>query len=221
MTARKFICCAADIDRRDKRLKRISRKAKLTMHQSGKLSQGFCCKLYRKIGNINKHIAQTVSTQLIRWAKENEADVIVFENLKGWRPKGGKKKSTLRQRFHGWLHRYITKLTEQKFIELGGKVEYIPPRGTSRYAFDGSGLVNRSTANYALATFSNGKRYNCDLSASYNIAARYWAFKLKLAYSNGRQSFPGKSSGNEPRMPVCLSTLWRREPDAATTLPSN
>ncbi|MFZ2288735.1 MAG: hypothetical protein WAV92_03570, partial [Halopseudomonas yangmingensis] len=39
---------------------------------------------------------------------------------------------------------------------------------------------------YELATFSTGKQYNCDLNASYNIAARYWAWKLKLTRRNGR-----------------------------------
>jgi hypothetical protein len=46
----------------------------------------------------------------------------------------------------------------------------------------------------------------------YNIAARYWAYKLKLAYRNGCQLSSSKSSGDKQRMPVTLSRLWDREP---------
>ncbi len=120
VTARRFISCAADIDRRDKRLQAIRSKARLTMGKTGKLSQGFCCSIYRKARNINKQIAQTVSRELVNWALENGATVIVFENLKNWRPKGGKKGSHLRQRFHGWLHRLLVDLTKDKFAEVGG-----------------------------------------------------------------------------------------------------
>lgn len=65
----------------------------------------------------------------------NRASVIVFENLKGWRSKGGTKGSSLRQRFHGWLHRWLVKLVEEKFAEVGGKVEFVFARGTSSNAF--------------------------------------------------------------------------------------
>ena len=46
--------------------------------------------------------------------------------------------------------------------------------GTSAYAYDGSGKVVRDADNHSMCTFASGKRYNCDLSASYNIGARYW-----------------------------------------------
>jgi putative transposase len=69
----------------------------------------------------------------------------------------------------------------------------------------------RLTKNYALATFQNGKRMNCDLNGSYNVAARYWAFKLKLAYRNGRQFSPSKSSGEKSRMPIVLADLWAKD----------
>ena len=49
---------------------------------------------------------------------------------------------------------------------------------TSALAFDGSGKVERDPDNHSLCTFTNGKRYNCDLSASYNIGARYFIREL-------------------------------------------
>lgn len=94
------------------------------------------------------------------------------------------------------------------FVEVGGKVEYVYARGTSSWAFDGSGQVKRSKTNYSLASFQSGKQYNCDLSASYNIAARYWAWKLKLTRRNDGQLSSGRSSRDKRRMPVTLSHLW-------------
>ena len=59
-------------------------------------------------------------------------------------------------------------------LRVGIRVFLVNPKGTSKFAFDGSGEVQRDNDNYTMCTFSTGKRYNCDLSASYNIAARYF-----------------------------------------------
>ena len=37
----------------------------------------------------------------------------------------------------------------------------------------------RDPDNHSLCTFTSGKRYNCDLSASYNIGARYYIREFK------------------------------------------
>ena len=208
---REFIHPGRDIDRRDKRLKRIRRKAQLT----GKLYKVFCRSLYRKAGNINREIGQKVSSRLVKIAQQYGVKYIVFEYLKGWRPRGGKKKSTLKQRFHGWLHRRITNLTEEKWLELGGKVVYVNPRGTSSYAFDGSGKLKRNKDNYELAVFANAKQYNTDLSASYNIGAK---FIYQLLGGNSPEDLKGKSSCKSLRSPVTLSILWRLSPSSIVEL---
>ncbi|HHP7231290.1 MAG TPA: IS200/IS605 family accessory protein TnpB-related protein [Xenococcaceae cyanobacterium] len=198
---REFIHHGRDIDRRDKRLKRISAKASRT----GKLQKGFCRGLYRKANNINREIGQKVSARLVKIAKQFGVKYIVFEFLLGWRPKGGKKRSTLKQRFHGWLHRRIVNLTEMKWSELGGSVSFVNPRGTSSYAYDGSGKLKRNSKNYEIAIFASGKQYNCDLSASYNIGSR---FIYRLMSRNGSQDKKGRSSYLSPRSRVTLSMLW-------------
>jgi IS605 OrfB family transposase len=182
-------------------LKRISKKASLT----GKLQRGFARGLYRKAININQEIGQKVSARLVKIAKQYGVKFIVFEHLKDWRPKGGKKRSTLRQRFHGWLHRRIVKNTEMKWSELGGRIVFVNPRGTSSYAYDGSGKLKRSSSNYELAVFASSKKYNCDLSASYNIGAR---FILKLLGRNSPQDDDGRKSSSSPRSRGTLSMLW-------------
>jgi putative transposase len=198
---REFIHPGRDIDRRDKRLKLISKKASLT----GKLQKGFARGLYRKAGNINREIGQKISARLVNIAKQYGVKYIVFEHLKGWRPRGGKKRSTLKQRFHNWLHRRIVNLTEMKWSELGGKLILVNPRGTSSYAYDGSGKLKRNNKNYALAQFASSKLYNADLSASYNIGARGI---LKLCGGNSPENLQGKSSCKLLRSPVTLSMLW-------------
>ena len=67
---------------------------------------------------------------------------------------------------------------EQKAHLLGIRIATICAWKTSALAFDGSGSVTRDEKNHALATFTTGKQYNCDLSASYNIGARYFIREL-------------------------------------------
>lgn len=206
VVARRFLHRGIDIDHRDKVLGQIRSKAQ----QIKKLHRGFCKTLYQRARGLNHNLAQHVS-EIVQFALLYGASVIVFEELKGWKPKAGRKRSTLKQRFHNWLHRLLVQLTENKFVEVGGKIELVYPRGTSSWAFDGSGQLQRNKQNFALATFQTGKRFNADLNASYNIAARYLAYKLKLSYRNGRQLLSSKSSGGKQRIPVTLSHLWDRE----------
>ncbi|MDJ0716610.1 MAG: hypothetical protein QNJ54_20750 [Prochloraceae cyanobacterium] len=109
------------------------------------------------------------------------------------------------------MHRCLVILTEQKFAEIGGKTEFVYARGTSSWAYDGSGKIKRSKSNYSKATFASGKQYNADLSASYNIAARYIAYKLKLTRRNDGRLSGGKSSPGKQRMPATLSLLWDKD----------
>ena len=55
----------------------------------------------------------------------------------------------------------------------GMRISRICPWNTSILAYDGSGKVERNPQNHSLCRFANGKQYNCDLSAAYNIGARY------------------------------------------------
>lgn len=60
----------------------------------------------------------------------------------------------------------------------GIRIARVNAWGTSRLAYDGSGVVARGKEagfkSYSLCRFKNGKIYNCDLSASYNIGSRYF-----------------------------------------------
>ncbi|NEQ62572.1 MAG: transposase [Moorea sp. SIO4A1] len=175
------------------------------MGKGGRLHKGFCRNTYRKCRHINRQIAQIVSKGIVEISIEYNVSVIAFEYLKNWKPKGRKNKSNLKQRFHGWLKSIIRELTEMKWIESGGKIHDVVARGTSSNAYDGSGTVWRDRKNYALARFSNGKRYNADLSASYNIAAR--AIQ-ELTRRNDSENRSSKSSTRLPRSRAVLCDLW-------------
>ncbi len=215
--ARKFIHDGTALDKRDKHLARIKRKASLTK----KLHKGFAKLHYRKAANINKNIAFSTAKQIVNFAIDNNATTIVIENLRNWKPKGGKRKSSLKQRFHGWVKSAIADRLEQLGQEYGIKIASVYARGTSSFAYDGTGNVKRDKDNYALGSFATGKRYAIDLSASYNIAARHIAYKLKLATKYGKL-LVSQSSDSKPRSWVSLSSLWGStnngdEPDTTTT----
>jgi putative transposase len=147
----------------------------------------------------------------------------VLEHLQGYRPCAGRKGSTLRQRFHGWLHRLLAQRVLERAEEAGLLVTFVNQAGTSEYAYDGSGKVKRDPRNWSWVRFATGKRYNADLNACYNIAARFFAKVLGLTGRKAQACARGKSSATQPRIPVTLSTLWQHaqaivaEPEAPTT----
>ncbi|NEO39478.1 MAG: IS200/IS605 family element transposase accessory protein TnpB [Moorea sp. SIOASIH] len=204
---RYFIHPGRDIDRRDKRLKSVSMRASKTMGKGGKLHKEFCSLTYDKCRRINHQIGHIVSKRIVEIAEQFNSEAIVFENLKGWKPKGGRKRSNLRQRFHGWLKAKIRNFTEMKWAELGGKVIEVVAAYTSKLAYDGSGTVKRNSKKYSLATFPSGKRFNADLNGAYNIGARG---VFKLTRRNDGEGRSSKSSGRPPRSWACLCDLWAR-----------
>lgn len=193
VAARKFFHRGAAIDRCDKGLVQIRVKARQTTGATGKLGKGFCATAYRKAANRNRVMVNRLSGEIVAFAMAHGAGAIVFESLKRFRPKAGRKGSVLRQRFHGWLHRKLVAKVKECAEEVCIRTEFVPCAGTSKYAFDGSGEVTRDPKNRSLATFANGKRYNADLSASYNIGARFFARMLGLSAGNGTACVSGRS----------------------------
>ncbi len=205
--ARNFINPARDIDRRNQRRMAISKKSRYTLKTTNSdLPKGFCKGLYRKSSNINLEISRFVMYNIIKFAKTYNVKVIVFENLAGWKAKAGKKGSLQKQKFHLWCHRKIVSTTQERWSELGGEIVFVNPKYTSAYAFDGSGQVRRDQDNYSLCRFITGKLYNADLSASYNIGARYW-YGLLLGDKYFSRVYEGKSSHGTSRTPITLGTL--------------
>ena len=108
------------------------------------------------------------------FAEEHGADVIVFEYLE----MKGKIRGSRKQRLHMWRKRDVQKRCTHLAHRKGIRVSRVCAWNTSALAFDGSGKVERSPENHSLCRFNSGKQYNCDLSASYNIGARYYIREL-------------------------------------------
>ena len=123
---------------------------------------------------LNIELGKKIAGAIIRYAEENHADVIVFEYLEMQGKISGEKK----QKLHLWRKRDIQKRCEHQAHRKGMRVSRVCAWDTSRLAYDGSGRVSRDPKNHSLCVFQTGKRYNCDLSASYNIGARYFIREL-------------------------------------------
>ena len=145
-----------------------------------------------KINSINENIVNHTANQIIKICLSYGVDVIVFENL---RHKFKRAKRSFRARLHRWRKIAIYNKAYEMAHRNGIRVSTVNPNGTSKYAYDGSGLVERDNDNYSICKFVSGKTYNCDLSASYNIAARYYIREtLKPLDVNSRSELETKAS---------------------------
>jgi IS605 OrfB family transposase len=218
--ARQFLNCGRHNDRLDKAAAQVRVKAEHTLgparrdkadkvRRPGRLGKGFCRGLYARMRGLNQAVAQQVANAIVAFAQDHGAVTVVFENLKRFRPTAGGTGSALRQRFHRWLHRLLVKKAAHKCDDLGLRLEFVAPRGTSAWAHDGSGQVSRDSQNYSLCTFASGKRYNADLNAALNIAARFIAKMLGVTTGDRPAADTGKSTGPASRMPIVLADVWR------------
>lgn len=131
-------------------------------------------RLWTKSKGINHDIAVKTANYVMDVAVLYNADVIIFEHL----DKDGKVRGSKKQKLKMWRSQEVQSIVANKAHRLGIRISHICAWGTSKYAYDGSGTVLRgkdgSFNTYELCRFQNGKVYNCDLSASYNIGARYF-----------------------------------------------
>ena len=127
--------------------------------------------LWNSIVNVNHVISVETARFIARIAEEYQVDVVVFEKLD---LSGKKKGKSRRQRLHLWKSRDVQSMVASKVHRLGIRISRVNARNTSQLAYDGSGDVIRDKKNYSVCQFKTGKIYNCDLSASYNIGARYF-----------------------------------------------
>ena len=164
---RKFIDFPSEKDRMYRVLGRIRRFQR--EHESVQTKSRWA---YAK--RLNIELGRKIAGAVTKYAKEKHADVIVFEYLETKGKISGRKK----QKLHLWRKRDIQKRCEHQAHRNGMRISRICAWNTSRLAYDGTGTVVRDPKNHSLCVFQTGKRYNCDLSASYNIGARYFIREL-------------------------------------------
>ena len=168
---RKFISCNREEDSLCHYLNKIKKHQKMGSKENKTL--------WAKVNNFNRRMSILASNEIVEFAKSNNAEVIVFEYL----DIKGKIRGNKKQRLALWRKRDIQKRVELNAHCLGISVARICAYNTSRLAFDGSGQVTRDDNNYSICTFTTGKIYNCDLSASYNIGARFFIKNIEKTLS--------------------------------------
>ncbi|GGK34302.1 hypothetical protein GCM10010965_29040 [Caldalkalibacillus thermarum] len=174
--ARKFINQAKEKDR----LYRMTNKLKKAQRQSGYIKAP---RYWRRINGLQKQIVNHTAHEIVRFAQDHGADVIVFEYLDHMKmPKGFYGAKRLRFRLHYWRKQGIQqKVTEMAHCQ-GIRVARVNARNTSQLAFDGTGVVKRK-GKKDVCQFSSGKIYHADLNATYNIGARYFLRELRKSTS--------------------------------------
>ena len=140
-------------------------------------------KLWSLVKNYNNELASKTANAIVDYARQLNVDVIVFEHL----DMKGRKRGSKRQLLHMWNKNTIQRIVTHKAHLSGIRISHICARNTSKLAYDGSGYVLRGKdaglLTYELCRFQTGKIYNCDLSASYNIGARYFIREIEKLYT--------------------------------------
>lgn len=206
VVARKFINFPTEKDHLSHVLNRIKRQQR---EQGSHSVRNF----WHYATRLNDELAKKIAAAITEFAVLYSVHTIVFEYL----DLKGKKRDSKRQKLHLWKKNAIQDYVTHKAHRCGIHISHICAWGTSKYAYDGSGTLKRDEKNHAKATFQSGKQYNCDLSASYNIGARYFIRELlKPLPERERSHLQAKVPGSERRTLCTWITL--RHLAAATQL---
>ena len=196
--ARKFIDFPSEKDQLYHVLNRIKKFQRKNGSQN---TQSFWA--YAK--RLNKELSKKIATSIAETAALYSADCIVFEHLDF---RGTKAHGSKAQKLTLWRKNGIQEYAEHKAHRCGIRVSHVNAKNTSQLAFDGSGKVYRGKHNQSLAVFQTGKQYNCDLSASYNIGARYFIRELLKSLPEKVRSALSANVPEVQRRTLCtLNTL--------------
>ena len=171
---RHFINQPIEKDRMHKLIKRL----KLKQKQSGRKTK--YPKIWAKINGYNTQIVNDTVCQIGLLIERYNVDCLVMEYLDF---KETKRKGNNTHKLLMWRYRAIQQKLELKAHQFGCRLRRVSAKNTSKLAFDGSGIINRDNQNASLCIFKNGKQYNCDLNASYNIGARYFIKEVEKTTS--------------------------------------
>ena len=197
----------------------VAMDAKGNIIASRFLHRGFANEIMASIGSKKRRNPQISISQMIingrhqicrkaskfirDFALEYDGNVVVFEKLDN---------REMSNKVFFSMSKKIQKMVERKCEKKGIKTEYVCAWNTSRYAFDGSGTVKRDKDNPSICTFRTGKIYNCDLSAAYNIAARYFIREIFNSLTKeSRRSIAAKVPQCVHRASSTLDTLLQMQ----------
>ena len=196
--ARKFIHFSEEHDRLNTQLGRIKRNQKRGNKKT--------TRLWKRVSGISQNIADKTAHSIFEFGSQHGVDVFVLEFLEF------KGKQAVK-RAHFWRYKRIFSVLGMKAHRHGLRISRVCAYNTSRLAFDGSGIVKRGwkiskETPYSFIQFANGKLYNADLNASYNIGARYWIrHLLKTVSETERLALEAKVPQVAKRSTCTLSHL--------------
>lgn len=181
----------------------LNRIKKAQQHGNRKMPR-----LWAKAKGINHDISSKTAHYIIGMALKHQADVIVFEHL----DIKGKKNGSKKQKLHMWRKAEVQEVVSNQAHRYGMRISHICAKNTSRLAYDGSGKILRGKdagfKTNEICKFTTGKIYNCDLSASYNIGARYFIRELTKSLDvNSKLRIEAKVPQCCKRSTCTLSTL--------------
>lgn len=177
---RKFINQPIEKDR----MKKLTNRLRKAQSASGYVEAP---NYWRRINGLQNHIKVNTAVEIIKFAEDYNADVIVFEYLGRMRiSRGSFGSHRLRQRLHHWCKLGVQTKVEEMAHYRGMRIRRINPKYTSALAFDGSGFLKRSSKK-DLCVFPSGKSYHSDLNASYNIGARYFVREILKSFSEKKR----------------------------------
>ena len=197
VTARKFINFPVEKDHLHHALNRVKKQQREHGSKTGGKTE------WKMAMRISDELSKKIASAIVNTAVLYGVNVIVFEHL----DTKGKIRGSKKQRLHLWRKQAIQEIVEQKAHRNLIRISRICAWGTSKYAYDGSGEVTRDAKNHSLATFKSGKQYNCDLSASYNIGARYFLRELCNLDATLCEKLPKAS---RRVMPICAGCMRPR-----------
>lgn len=120
---------------RDSRLrKRYPEKVVRFQKQTRIIPEGdsFASDLWEKISSFNDNLAHWISRQVVGFAAEHGAKIIVFENLKSLRPEKGTKSHYLNQKLDFWVRGRVFRYAKYKALHAGILVVRVSLANTSR-----------------------------------------------------------------------------------------
>ena len=193
---RKVISCPVEKDQMEHKLNKIKKAQRNGAKRTPRL--------WAYANNYNRALSERTAGEIIAFAILYNANIIVFEHL----DMQGKKRGSKKQRLHMWRKKAVIGMVSCKAHLLGMRISTVCAWGTSKYAYDGSGVVARDKDNYSVCAFQTGKRYHSDLNASYNIAARYYIReRLKPLPETARLEVSAKVPRLSKRTTCVLSDL--------------
>lgn len=228
--ARKFINFASEKDH----LYHVLNEIKKLQRKYGNIN-GAVSNKWEYARRLNDELAKHISAEIVDFAKQHGVYCIVFEHLNF----KGKIRGRKKQRIAMWKKNSIQTYVEHKAHRFGIHISHVCAWKTSSLAYDGSGEVIRGRksltdreivelvqlrdrkeplpkdgrpityTNNQTCTFLNGKEYNCDLNASYNIGAKYFIRSIVNELTDeDKEALFKKIPDAQNTTKRTLSTLW-------------